>query len=192
MDCIIACQTICNECPAQENASPQYPLLSLPKALVACSSHLRSFSTTRRFLFVTARTSAAYCSGSLRGRFPGCPRPLRRADCALPRSLQSLRGSTGSLSYRYNEHPFPSFRFQSRIIGTLFRRSSFYHATSKSLPLWGRWADRRSGRTRSPYVSSRASAEICVVSGSRTSSVFPGTMQAFSGKSTFPTGGRPI
>ena len=40
MDCIIACQTICNECPAQENAPPQYPLLSLSKALVARSSHL--------------------------------------------------------------------------------------------------------------------------------------------------------
>ena len=47
---------------------------------------------------------------------------------------------------------------------------------------------RVAGRKRSPYDAPRASVIIGVVSATRTSSVFPGTMQAFSGKSTFPRG----
>ena len=48
---------------------------------------------------------------------------------------------------------------------------------------------RAAGRMRSsPHVTPRAYAPIDVVSATRTSSVFPRTTQAFSGKSTFPRG----
>ena len=59
---------------------------------------------------------------------------------------------------------------------------------SNSLPPLGKVA-REAGRKRfSPHVAIRTYAPIDVVSATRTSSVFPGTMQAFSGKSTFPKG----
>ena len=52
-----------------------------------------------------------------------------------------------------------------------------------AMPMGGRWAGRKAG---SDKVVPPAASTVCVVSFRRTtSSVFPGTMQAFSGKSTF-------